>query len=85
MATRGEFVECLYGFDITQIGISPYLTSYLVSIMLWNGVAVTDAAMLSCCGYLGIGILGISHTLVILGRYKNLTVGLFVWFRVGEL
>ena len=85
LATRGGFVECLAGFDIVQMGTSPYLTSTLVSVMLWSGVAVTAAATLSCCGYLGIGILGISHMLVMLWRYENLIVGPLVWFRVGEL
>ena len=66
MATRGEFVECLAGFDIVQMGTSPYLTSSLVSIMLWSGLTVTAAVILSCCGYLGVGILGTSPTLVIL-------------------
>ena len=75
LATRGGFVECLVGFDIIQMGTSPYLTSTLVSVTLWSGVAVTAAATLSFCGYLGIGILGISHVLVMLWRYENLIVG----------
>ena len=58
LVTIGGFVECLVGFDIVQMGISPYLTSTLVSVKLWSGVAVTAAAMLSCCEYLCIGILG---------------------------
>ena len=54
------------GFDMVQLGTSPYLTSILISVMLWSGVSVTAAATLSCCGYIGIGILGISHALVML-------------------
>ena len=50
LAIRGGFVECLVGFAIMQTGISPYLTSTLVSIMLWNSVTVTAAAMLPCSG-----------------------------------
>ena len=68
-------------FDIIKIGISPYLTSTLVSVMLWSGVAVTAAATVSCCEYLCIGTLGISHALVMLWRYENL----IVWLRAGEL
>ena len=85
MATRGGFIECLAGFDIVQTSTSPYLTSTLVSVTLWSGIAVTDAAMLSCCRYLGIGIWGISHALVMLWRYENLIVGPLVWFKAGEL
>ena len=70
LATRGGFIECLAGFNIVQIGTSPYPTFTLVSA-LWSGVAITAAAMLSCCGYLGIGILGISHALVMLWMYKK--------------
>ena len=83
LATRGGFVECLADFDIVQIDTLPYLTSTLVSVILWSGVAVTAAAMLSCYRYLGIGILGISHALVMLWRYENLIAGPLVWFRVG--
>ena len=85
LATRGGFVECLVGFDIVQMGTSPYLTSTLVSVMLWSGVSVTTAATLSCCGYLGIGILGISHVCVMLRRYENLILSPLAWFRVEEL
>ena len=73
------------GFDMVQMGTSPYLTSTLVSVMLWSGVAVAAAATMSCCGYLGIGLLGISHMPVKLWWYQNLIVGSLVWFRVGEL
>ena len=73
------------GFAIIQIGTSPYLTSTLVSGTLWSGVAVIVAATLFCCGYLYIGILGISLMLVMLWRYENLIVGHLAWFRVGEL
>ena len=73
------------GFDIVKTGTSPCLTSTLVSVLLWSGVAVTAAATFSFCGNLGIGILGISHTLVMLWSYGNLIVGPLVWFRVGEL
>ena len=67
------------------MGTSLYLTFTLVSITLWSGVAVTAAATLSCFGYLGIGILGISHMPIMLWRYENLIVGPLVWFRAGEL
>ena len=67
------------------MGTSPYLTSTLVLVTLWNGVAITAAAILSCCGYLAIRILGISHMLVMLWRYENLIIGPLVWLRVGEL
>ena len=83
LATRGGFVECLVGFDIIQISTSPYLTSTLVSVILWSGVAVTAAATLSCCGYLGIGIQGIPYTLVIPWRYENLIVG-HQFFGLGQ-
>ena len=73
------------GFNIVLMGTSPYLTPTLVSVILWSGVAVIAVAILSCCGYLGIRILGISHMLVMFWRYDNLIVGPFVWFRVGEL
>ena len=38
----------LVGFVVVQMGISPYLTSTLVSVILWSGVTVTAAATLSC-------------------------------------
>ena len=85
MASRGGFVEFLAGFDIVQMGRSPYLTLTLVSVMLWSAVAVIAAATLFYCGYLGIGILGISHVLVMLLRYENFIVSPLVWFRAGEL
>ena len=78
-------MEYLTGFDIVQMGSSAYLTSTMVSVTLWSGVAVTAAATLSYCGYLGIVILGIPHVPVMLWRYENLNVGPFVWCRVGEL
>ena len=84
MATTG-FLECLAGFEIVQISTSPYLTSTLVSVILWSGVAVTAAATLSCCGYLGIGVLGISYELVMLWRYEKLCWPPVFWFRAGEL
>ena len=80
-----DLLECLAGFDIVQTGTSPYLTSTLVSVMLWSGVAVTAAATLSCCRYLGIAILGISHGQVMLWRYENPIVGPLVWFWHGEV
>ena len=79
------FVESLVGFDIVEMGTLPYLTSTLLSIMLWSDVAVTAATMLSCCRYLSIGSLGIFHMMVVLWRYENLIVGPLVWFRAGEL
>ena len=66
LATREGFLKCLVGFDIIQKGISPYLTSTLVSVTLWKSVALTAAAMLSCYRYLGIGIPGTFHALVML-------------------
>ena len=66
LATGGGFVKCLAGFVIIQMGTLPYLTSTLVFVILWSGVAVTAAAILSCCGYLCIGILGISYAPAIL-------------------
>ena len=64
LATRGGFVEYLAGFNIIQIGTSPYLTSTLVSIMLWSSFAVNcirivllwvlkywDSGNISCSGY----------------------------------
>ena len=54
------------GFNIVNMATSPYLTSTLVSVMLWSSVAVTAAVTLSFCEYLGIGILGISHVPVML-------------------
>ena len=85
MPTRGGFVECLAGFDIIQAGTSPYLTSTLISVILWSGVAVAAAVTLSCYWYLAIGILGIPHILVMLWRYENLIVSPLIWFRVGKL
>ena len=78
LATRGGFVECLAGFDIIQTGTSPFLTSTLVSVILSSGVVVIAAATMSSCGYLYIGILGISHAPDMLWRYENLIVGSFV-------
>ena len=67
------------------MGTSPSLTSTLVSVMLRSGIAVAAAATVSCYGYSGIRILGISHALVMLWRYANLIVGPLFCFKVGGL
>ena len=67
------------------MGTSPYLTSTLVSVILWSGVAITAVATLSCCGYFDVWILGIPYVPIMLWRYEKLIVGPLVWFRVGEL
>ena len=51
LATTRGFVECLAGFNIVQMGTSPYLNSTLLSVMVWSGVAVTAAATLFYCRY----------------------------------
>ena len=71
LPTREAFIECLVGFDIMQISTSPYLAFTLVSVTLWSGIAVTAAATLFCCGYLGFGFLGILMCQLCFGGMKT--------------